>query len=296
MTDVWLEIAISASPSYVDELAGLIASEVPHAGAGLVIRESEVAFWVDVSAQVEAVAQLRALADALSSRGAALDATSIDVRATPPEKEWREAYKRYFKVARLSRQIVVVPSWESFEPAADDLVIHLDPGQAFGTGSHATTTLVLRELQLLADCGLKVTRALDAGTGSGILTIAISHLGLAGRLTAFDSDPLAVSATSENCENNGVAARIYLATSPSIEDGRHDLIVANIQRHILLDLAQALTERAAERATLVLSGLLTHELDEVAAAYERLGWKEIRREIDGDDTEWGVVTLVRAGS
>jgi len=288
----WLEIAVMAAPSYVDELAGLLASEVPLAQAGLVVRDREVAFWIEPAQRDNATAQVKALLAALAERGAPIADSAIEVRDTPPEKEWREAYKRYFKVARLTRQIVVVPSWESFEPGPDDHVLAMDPGQAFGTGSHATTTLVLRELQRLADSGLRVSRALDAGTGSGILSIAISRLSLANAIDAYDCDPLAVSAATENCERNQVVASIAKAELPP-PGQRYGLIVANIQRHVLLAIADELTTAAEPGATLVLSGLLEHQVDEVADVYIARGWSEHRREIDADDSDWGVLTLVR---
>ncbi len=84
-----------------------------------------------------------------------------------PEAEWRDAWKRYFKVSRLTRQIVVVPSWESYTPSPGDVPIALDPGMAFGTGTHASTQLVLEELQALADGGLRPARVLDMGCGWG---------------------------------------------------------------------------------------------------------------------------------
>ena len=292
----WLEIAVGAAPSYVDELAGLIASEVSHASAGLEVREAEVAFWVSAGEEDAALDSVRSLLAELAERGAPVATGDVKVRATPPEKEWREAYKRYFRVARLTRQLVVVPSWESYEPKGDDLVIHLDPGQAFGTGSHATTTLVMRELQRLADSGLRADRALDVGTGSGILTIACRRLGLARELVAFDNDPLAVSAASENCERNRVRAQIDRRDAPAVEQGPFSIIVANIQRHVLLDLAEAITAVAAANATIVLSGLLAEQLDEVATGYRARGWSEARREIDSVDSEWGVLTLTHLGS
>ena len=290
MSDSWLEIAVRAAPSYVDELAGVIASELAAAAAGLEVRDAEVAFWVLEGTEKDAVAPLESLLAALAARGAPVT-TEVEVRRAPPEKEWREAYKRYFRVARLSRRIVVVPSWEQYAPQADDLIINLDPGQAFGTGSHATTTLVLRELQRLADTGLHVEHALDVGTGSGILTIAIARLGLAESLAAFDNDPLAVAAAQENCEQNHVAAKVSRRESPDLEAAPCGLIVANIQRHVLLHLAEDIAAAAAPNTTIVLSGLLSHQLDEVSEAYRGCGFREARREIDADDSEWGVLTL-----
>ena len=128
-----------------------------------------------------------------------------------PEAEWRDAWKRYFKISRLTRQIVVVPSWESYTPAADDVTIALDPGMAFGTGTHASTQLVLEELQALADGGLYPARVLDMGCGSGILAIAAAKLWPKTSVIAIDNDPIAITATADNAAGNGVGARITAA-------------------------------------------------------------------------------------
>src|SRR5262249_43919270 len=138
----------------------------------------------------------------------AIDASKIRAQPAVPEAEWRDAWKKYFKVSRLTRQFVVVPSWERFTPGPDDIAIALDPGMAFGTGTHAPTRLVLEDIQQLADAGDAPARILDLGCGSGILAIACVKRWPASTCVAVDIDPLAVTATAENAAANEVGERI----------------------------------------------------------------------------------------
>lgn len=282
----WLEIRVrSETPetSDIDELAARVATEVGEASAGVEIRDDGwVVFWVKPADSEAAAAAAAALGE-------------VEIAAAMPEAEWRDAYKRYFKPTRLTRQLVAVPSWERYTPVPGDLEIHIDPGQAFGTGSHATTRLVLGALQERADAGEPAARILDFGTGSGILSIAAALLFPRAAITAIDNDPLAVAAAAENIARNELSGRI--ATARCDDPGElaiePDLVLANIQRPVLLPAAAALTRLAARSASLLLSGLLADQLDEVSAAYAARGWREAVRRLDDRDRSWGLLVLVR---
>jgi ribosomal protein L11 methyltransferase len=281
----WYEVRVRLEGADVDELAGMIAGEI--ATAGVEVRADSVAFWVGEAETDAALANCRALVARLGG--------SADVSVTPaaPEREWREAYKRYFRAARLTRQVIVAPSWDPAAPSGDDVVIELDPGMAFGTGSHATTQLVLEAIQDLADTGLSPARILDLGTGSGILALAAARLFPAAALEAIDNDPLAVEAAAENTAHNDLADRVAVSATPLAELAPgFDLILANIQRPVLLELADPLTAAAATGATVVLAGLLLPELDEIEAAYLERSWAEPRR-LTRSETDWGALMLRR---
>ena len=279
--DAWLEIRVRAPDLDVDELAGRIATEVAAASAGVEIRDDVVVFWVTPQDAEAAAAAARALGE-------------VEIAEAVPEKEWRDAYKRYFVPTRLTRQLVVVPSWSSYHPEPGDLEIHIDPGQAFGTGSHATTRLVLTALQNLADRNVRPRRILDFGTGSGILALGAALLFPEATITAIDNDALAVAAARENAERNQLDGRIEVSGAGldqlSIEP---DLVVANIQRQVLLPAAPELSRLAASAARLVLSGLLSDQLDEVAVAYRGRGWSLEEQSLDDRDPSWGVLVLAR---
>jgi ribosomal protein L11 methyltransferase len=180
---------------------------------------------------------------------------------------WRHRWKEFFKPTRIGARLLVRPSWEVVTPRPGDVVVTIDPGLAFGTGTHESTRLVLAEIEQRIRGG---ERVLDAGCGSGILAVAAILLG-AERATAIDVDPDAIAATIDNAEKNGVAARIDARTTPVTQlRGRYDVVLANIESRVLLPLAKSLSARVAPDGILVLSGLLVSEKDEIVRAYRPL--------------------------
>jgi ribosomal protein L11 methyltransferase len=277
-----------------DEIAALLAAAIPDAAAGVELRAREVVFWVPRERAATAEAAARRAAEALAAAGQPLDAAGVASRAAAPESEWRDAWKRYFRTVRLTRQIVVVPSWDRHDPAPDDRVVHLDPGQAFGTGAHASTRLVLRIAQDLADRGERPARVLDLGTGSGILAIGAAALWPEARVLAVDSDPVAVAVARENAEANAAGARVEISGADLGDvDGRasFDLALANIQADVLAELAAPLRQRIAPGGWLILSGLLSEQADPTAGLYRGLGMEVVEVRRDEDDPAWSAVLL-----
>lgn len=180
---------------------------------------------------------------------------------------WREGWRAYFKPLRVGSRLVVRPSWEAFAAGPDDLVLTLDPGQAFGTGTHETTQLLLAQLETYVERGMRV---LDVGTGSGILGVASLLLG-AREVVAIDVDPLAVDAARENAEHNGVGAQLHASLTPLSEiTETFPLVLANIEARVLLPQADVLMQRVAKGGVLMLSGLLLHDAEPIRAAYASL--------------------------
>jgi ribosomal protein L11 methyltransferase len=196
---------------------------------------------------------------------------------------WRDGWRAYWKPMRVAERLVIVPSWEKYEPAEHDIVLALDPGQAFGTGTHESTQLLLAELERRVERGVEL---LDVGTGSGILSIAALRLG-AARATALDTDPLAVDATRENAERNGVAAQLR-ASDAAVETltDQFALVLANIEARVLVPLAAAIAARVAPGGLLLLSGLLASDVEAVRAAYP--AFRELARPERG---EWRALVL-----
>jgi ribosomal protein L11 methyltransferase len=293
MTD-WVEVVVSVGATAVDDIAALIAAEVPAAAAGTEQRGDEVVFWV---AREDAAAALASTRDAVArwqAGGAAVDPARVRIADAMPESEWRDAWKRYFRVSRLTRQFVVVPSWETHTPEPGDVVIDLDPGMAFGTGTHASTRLVLEELQELADRDLTPTRILDVGCGSGILAIAAVKRWPTATCVAIDTDPLAVDATLDNASVNRVADRIEVSVTP-VEDltEQFPVVLANIQAHVLRAMLPALVARVAPGGTLILSGLLTPQAEPLAREFAAAGLRQVRIRESRHDSQWSSATLVR---
>ena len=290
MTD-WLEISVpvGCGGEAADDIAGLIALAIPDAAAGVEVRAGEIVYWVPLERGESALAEARRVVATMAAGGQPLDADKVASRPAAPEAEWRDAWKRHFRTVRLTRQIVVVPSWDRHDAAPDDRVIHLDPGQAFGTGAHASTRLVLEAMQELADGGARPRRVLDLGTGSGILALAAAALWPEAEVHAVDNDPVAVAVARENAEAN----RAALHLGGAWPDGAFDLALANIQADVLLALVGPLAARLPAGGHLILSGLLTEQVDAVAAAYAAGGLALVRSAASRDDPAWSAALLIR---
>ncbi len=187
-------------------------------------------------------------------------------------EDWSTSWKANFKPLRVGQRLLIVPSWENVQPRPGDIVLHLDPGMAFGTGGHETTRLCLELLeQIMDDMPLLLTPAvLDLGTGSGILAMAAVQLG-AGRVCAVDIDPQAVEVARENLAANGLSEQVECSTTPleSMTEN-FDVILANILAEELVRLAPFLAERLNPGGSLVLSGILAEKEGLVRSGFARL--------------------------
>ena len=215
------------------------------------------------------------------------EAVSVDAQVIP-DKDWNEVWKSHFAPIEVSPRLWVVPSWRLDEAPKTAKVLVLDPGMAFGTGTHATTALCMRALDeiLAATPALDV---LDVGTGSGILAIAAKLLG-AGRVVGTDNDPVAIRVAKENAELNKVSLDLSTATLKGVK-GPFPLVVANIMASTLIELAPDLVRQVASGGSLLLSGILDFQADEVEAAFVAAGLTARARDVQG---EWVLLNLARA--
>lgn len=224
-----------------------------------------------------------------------LDHLSIQIRYIE-NKDWMEEWKKGFQPIRIGRRLIIKPSWIPMNPAADDLVVEIDPGQAFGTGTHATTQLVLEALEDLCDDMPVATKSLlDVGTGTGILAISAAKLGFS-TILCIDNDPLAVEAARENSQRNGVEKYVQVSNQDISSIGRHfDLILANLDRNTLLSLAKPLIQLLATKGTLILSGILTNQQAEVQACFSGKGMQLIRElQEHSASPEWVCIVMQKA--
>jgi ribosomal protein L11 methyltransferase len=290
----WVEVVIPVGAADLDDIAALAVDEIAAASAGTELRGDEVVFWVPLAEREEALAQARHAAARWAQGGAAVDPAKIYSAPAMPEAEWRDAWKRHFKVTRITRQVVVVPSWEAHTPGPDEVPIALDPGMAFGTGTHATTRAVLEELQVLHDEGRRFSAVLDVGAGTGILAIAaVKWWG--ARAVAIDNDPLALEACRDNAQKNAVelsADKLSLADEPGV----YPLVLANIQAHVLRELRAALCAALAPRGVLILSGILTPQAAALADEFVAAGLALTRVRAASDDPQWTAIVLERPGA
>jgi ribosomal protein L11 methyltransferase len=187
--------------------------------------------------------------------------------------DWKHRWREFFKPTRVGERLLVRPSWEPVEPREGDVVLTIDPGQAFGTGTHETTRLVLAELEKIVRGGETV---LDVGCGSGILAIGALLFG-AARAEGVDIDDESMQASRENAQANGVSGRFRVAKKP-VGDVKplFPIVLANIESRVLVPLARAIASRVAPGGTLVLSGLLAPEEEEILDTYAPLGLEHVR--------------------
>jgi ribosomal protein L11 methyltransferase len=230
---------------------------------------------VTLVASFESDAAALAARDELMPRQARLDHVVGDA--------WRDEYKKYFKVTPLGARLVIRPSWEPYEAVEGEVVVTVDPGRAFGTGTHESTRLVMKELDQRVRGGEAV---LDVGCGTGILAICALKLGAAGAL-CIDVDPDAVEVTRENAQFNEVQATVRADVTP-VGDvaSEFDLVLANIQATVLIPLAAPIAARVRRGGLLILSGILVGQEDEVRAAYP--GFDLLASPVEG---EWIALSL-----
>jgi ribosomal protein L11 methyltransferase len=188
-----------------------------------------------------------------------------------PHEDWAIEWRRGFSAHRIGRRLLLHPSWEATQSEPDDVVLTIDPENAFGSGDHETTRLVLL---LLDQHVTSDERVLDVGCGSGVLSIAALLLGAASAV-AIDIDEDACVVSRRNAEINGVASRLEASCRDVKDiDGAYDIVLANIETRVLLDMPDLLRARIASGGFLVLSGILRGERDELLAAYAPLRLEE----------------------
>ena len=195
------------------------------------------------------------------------------------DRVWEREWLKDFRPMRFGQRLWICPGGMTppAETAPEPLIVWLDPGLAFGTGTHATTALCLEWLDGASLAGAQI---LDVGCGSGILAVAALRLG-AARAHALDIDPQALTATADNAARNGVAARLSIGPADAPWGEGHDVVLANILAEPLIALAPRIAAACQSGGAVVLSGLLAAQADAVAAAYVAWFDMEVPRERDG---------------
>ena len=261
----WAEIQIDAEPNAVDAVGAALYDV---GCGGFEVREMAappaVAGYLPVDDRLES--RLEQLQDALAKLpefGVLGAGTELTLRYVE-EADWATAWKAYYKPMRIGKRLVVTPPWETPTLGPDDLPIIVDPGMAFGTGSHPTTQLCLVALEEYVH---PETTVADVGTGSGILAIAAAKLGAAS-VVANDNDPLAVKIARENAAVNGVSIEI----ADTIPPGPYAVVVANILADVIIGMAEQLAEWTQPGGTFIASGIIDTRETDVRQAVEAAGF------------------------
>jgi ribosomal protein L11 methyltransferase len=207
------------------------------------------------------------------------------------EEDWAEAWKAHYHPVRIGERILIRPRWIEVTPSETDIVISLDPGMAFGTGTHPTTQLCLEALEDIVKPGMEV---LDLGCGSGILAVAAAKLG-AEEVVGVDIDAIAVKATLENAADNDTADKIIgeQGSLQTVLDGprRFDLAVVNILARIIIQMCdEGLGEIVKPGGYAIFSGIIDEQTEDVEAALRKTGLVPVKRRQQGD---WMVIEAER---
>lgn len=265
----WIDVRVQSSMD-VGELAGLLNDPWM---VGVWQEEGMLhLYWPHERWTSEARQKLTALVQRCG-----IDAGSIAVHSLPDE-DWNAAWARSVEPLRVGQRIVIRPSWATVALHADDVELILDPKQAFGTGHHATTQLLLEWLEAHVHGGEHV---LDVGTGSGILAMVALRLGAASAW-GIDHDPVAIECAHGYAIENGFGTELTLDTSALTSTEQVDIVLANLDRRTLLDLSSALPRRVHRHGRLVLSGILIDDREDLLHAFRQDGGDLVwERERDG---------------
>ena len=209
---------------------------------------------------------------------ARLDAEGIEYETSivgVNEEDWANNWKQYYHTQRIGKRIVVTPSWEEYTPSGDDVQMRLDPGMAFGTGTHDTTRLCL---ELLEEVVTPETRILDVGTGSGILSVGGVLLGAPSAL-GVDIDPVAVKVANENAEINEVSDKTEFVCGDLTDKvhGKFEIVTANIVADVIIRLLSTVKNYLLKGGVLIVSGIIDTRADEVETACHEAGFVTEKR-------------------
>lgn len=202
------------------------------------------------------------------------DLEGVEVSASKvEERDWSENWKKFYKTTRIGKNVVIKPSWEAYEKKPEDLLIEIDPGMAFGTGTHETTSMCTEALEKYITRDMEVY---DIGTGSGILALVAGKLG-ARHIMGIDFDPMAVKVARENVKNNGLEDLVEIKEGDlfKLAEGKRDLIVANIMAEIIAGMTEDVKDYLKPGGIFISSGIIVEKIPMVESALVESGFKII---------------------
>lgn len=292
----WLKITISADPVLVDSISDFLLG-VTDAGVEIGVDDQAALQTLNVYLAEANLAQsekdrILGHISAYLEEIAAIFMVALPVMTTSDfaEEDWGSTWKKHFVPFAIVPGLIIAPTWEQYEAGPGETVIVMDPGMAFGTGHHATTSL---SLGLVRDVVRRTSgiRVLDVGTGTGILGIAAALFG-AAEVLGIDNDPEAVAAANQNVRRNGLEKIMRVAATPLASlPGNYSLVVANIIHDTLLEMAPILGQLTEPAGTLVLSGILQGpQTENIVHCFQQRGFRLERCE---KLTEWSALLLIK---
>jgi ribosomal protein L11 methyltransferase len=297
---MWIEIKIIAPFSEVDAIANFLIEQ----GANGIVEENQpqaiscssvshnVLLKAYINKNAAAKKHLSEIKKYLAALSSLTGISEISLTTNEIEDEdWNALWKSFFQPLKVTERIVIKPTWTNYWKRTDEIVIELDPGMAFGTGTHQSTRLCLKTIEKIADSlsDKSACSLLDVGTGSGILAIAAVLLGIP-KVVGIDIDYQAVECAKKNAELNNIADKIAFSDSLLYKlDGVFSIIVANILPHTLIDLKSDLLSHLASSGYLIFSGILQEKAGEVVDAFTR----DISFVRETKEDEWSCLVFQR---
>lgn len=266
MTASWLQLSLKAAPAALDTIANFL---IERGSPGVVLKENEVrAFFPSAGSGSALKGDIRRFLRSINEIYP--EDTRYSLRWTIlRDKNWNNSWRRFFTPQKVARGFLIAPPWLIPVQPTRRKVIEIEPGMAFGTGTHATTRGCLESLEGVVRTSSRIINALDVGTGSGILAIAMAKMGVK-EILALDNDPIALKVARTNVRRNGVGKVVSLTNSgPERINRPFRLVVANLTADVIVGLATVLKKRVARGGYLIVSGILTPQVDEVMGCFKK---------------------------
>ncbi|MFQ5850966.1 MAG: 50S ribosomal protein L11 methyltransferase [Candidatus Binatia bacterium] len=288
VTSSWLQLSVRAAPAALDIIGNFL---IERGSPGVVLKGSEVRAFFPSSGMASTLKRdvqqfLRGISEIFP------EVTGQPLRWTVLEdKNWNDSWRRFFSPQKVAKGFLVTPPWLSTPRSAGRKVITIEPGMAFGTGTHPTTRCCL---ELLEEVTAWQTRekiaALDVGTGSGILAIALAKMGVR-EILALDNDPIALKVAQANIRRNRVRGAVTLSnTGLKRVKGPFTIVVANLTAETIIDLAPALRKQVSRGGYLILSGILNQRIPEVVRVFVTKPFALVRQK---DSKGWTTLLFIK---
>ncbi|MFO7748800.1 MAG: 50S ribosomal protein L11 methyltransferase [Desulfobacteraceae bacterium] len=273
--DIWLAEELVSDIFFTLGLKGVVCSTpLPEPDDGFQrdtpagLTENAVSGYIPASDRSAAtLAALKEKFDTLKEQGIAVTITTKPI----DQEEWAESWKEFFYATRITDRIVIKPAWRPFDAEPGDIIVEIDPGMAFGTGTHETTSMCIAMIEEYLEPGASF---FDVGTGSGILMITAAKLG-AGRMSGIDNDEVAVEIARENLEKNGISSETYQVSHNTIDHtdvAQFDLVTANILAEVIIDILPDIRKKVKPGGTALFSGIIQEKKEAVLSRLAENGF------------------------
>lgn len=287
MTSSWLQLSLRTDPSALDAISNFL---IERGSPGVVINKDQVQAYFacpEDSATIRRDVQrfLRGI------RGMYPEMGEDQLRwRVLKDRNWNYSWRRFFSPQKVGQVFLVAPPWAKLPPLGRRHLIVIEPGMAFGTGTHATTRGCMEFIERVArSLGTNPFTALDVGTGSGILAIALAKLG-ASKVWAIDNDPVALKVARENIAFNRVEKNVFCSAGSLNRLRTFPVVVANLSAETIMMLAEPLSKRVAVSGYLILSGVLRPKSEQLARYFASNGFRLVKLK---EEKEWATLLLRR---